>query len=132
MSNLQAVQAIYQAFGTGNIPGIVDRLADDVEWEHDSVDHGIPWLKPGRGKPHVLGFFGIVGKDLEISKFDVRSLLEGGSQVVALIGIEAKVRSTGKSYKDYEAHVWTFNAQGKVSAFRHLVDTHQHLMASKQ
>ena len=132
MSNQPAVQAIYQAFGTGNVPGILERLSDDVDWEHDSVDHGIPWLKPGRGKSHVLKFFEIIGREFEISQFDVKSLFESGPQVIALINIQAKIRSTGKSLKDYELHVWTFDAKGKVSAFRHVADTVQHLAASKK
>ena|SRR5438093_6380377 len=132
MTHQPAVQAIYQAFGTGNVPALLERLAEDVEWEHDSIDHGIPWLKPGRGKAHVLKFFEIVGREFEISRFDVKSLFENGPQVIAQIAIEAKIRSTGKPLKDYELHVWTFDNQGKVKAFRHCVDTHQHFNASRR
>ena len=34
MSNLQTVQDIYAAFGRGDIPAILDELADDVRWDH--------------------------------------------------------------------------------------------------
>ena len=33
MSNLPTVQSIYEAFGKGNIPAILDVLSDDVGWE---------------------------------------------------------------------------------------------------
>ena len=33
MSNLATVQSIYEAFGKGDVPSILDTLADDVEWE---------------------------------------------------------------------------------------------------
>ncbi len=33
MSNLGTTQAIYEAFGRGDIPFILDQLADDVAWE---------------------------------------------------------------------------------------------------
>jgi ketosteroid isomerase-like protein len=131
MSNLATVQQIYASFGQGDVPAIVAKLADGVEWEHDSVDHGIPWLRPGRGKGHVLEFFGVVGKDLEIKRFEVSNLMENGNQVVALLHFQATVRATGKTYQDYEAHVWTFGADGKVTRFRHIVDTHQHYLATK-
>src|SRR5262245_31474842 len=127
MGHIPAVQAIYAAFGAGKVPEILDALHENVKWEHDAVDHGIPWLKPGRGKLHVLEFFKIVGREFEMAKFDVKSLFENGLQVVALIDLEAKIRSTGKSIKDVEMHLWTFDDQGKVKAFRHVVDTHQHL-----
>jgi ketosteroid isomerase-like protein len=131
MSNLATVQQIYAAFGQGDVPAILARLAENVEWEHDAADHGIPWLRPGRGKGHVLEFFGVVGKDLDITRFEVPNLLEGGSQVVAVIHIEATVRATGKSFKDLELHVWTFGSDGKAVRFRHVVDTHQHFLASR-
>jgi ketosteroid isomerase-like protein len=132
MSHIPAVQAIYQAFGAGKVPEILDALHENVKWEHDSVDHGIPWLKPGRGKLHAMEFFKTVGREFEMSRFDVKGLFENGPQVIALIDIEAKIRSTGKPIKDVEIHLWTFNDAGKVKYFRHVVDTHQHLLASKR
>ena len=129
MNHSATVQQIYQAFGRGDIPAIIETLAEDVEWEHDALDHGIPWLVPGRGKSHVLSFFGVVQKELDISQFDVRSILAGENQVVAVIAIEATVRSTGKRYRDFELHLWTFDERGKVVKFRHIVDTHQHWLA---
>jgi ketosteroid isomerase-like protein len=131
MNHLQTVQHIYQAFGRGDVPGIMEYLAEDVEWEHDAQDHGIPWITPGRGKQHVLGFFGVVGKELEITQFDVDDLLVGTNRVIAVIRFGATVRATGKSVRDYELHTWTFGPSGKVEKFRHVVDTHQHWLASR-
>lgn len=131
MSHLETVQHIYQSFGRGDVPGILECLAEDVEWEHDALDHGVPWLTPGRGKAHVLAFFGVVGKELEITRFEVSNLLVGNQQVVGVISIEARVRSTGKLLRDLELHLWTFAASGKVARFRHVADTHQHWLASR-
>src|SRR3977135_594845 len=33
MSNLDTVKAIYEAFGRGDVPAILDVVADDCEWE---------------------------------------------------------------------------------------------------
>ncbi len=131
MTQTETIQEIYQAFGRGDVPAIIERLAEDVAWEHDALDHGIPWLKPGRGKPHVLAFFGVIGSQLSISRFEVKNLLTGGDQVVALIGIDAKVLATGKTYTDLEAHLWTFAPNGRIASFRHLTDSHQHWLASR-
>lgn len=38
----KTVEAIYAAFGRGDIPGILAALRENVEWEHDAVDQGIP------------------------------------------------------------------------------------------
>ena len=131
MNHVETVQHIYQAFGRGDVPAILEQLADQVEWEHDAQDHGVPWLKPGRGRAHVLSFFEVVGRELDISRFEVTNLLASAQQVVAIIGIDARIRSTGKALHDLELHLWSFGASGKVEKFRHVADTHQHWLASR-
>jgi ketosteroid isomerase-like protein len=132
MGNLETVQAIYQSFSKGDVPAILEQLNEKVSWEHDALDHGIPWLKPGRGKLHVNQFFNIVARELEISKFETKATFENGKDVIVLLEVEAKIRSTKKPLKDLEFHIWSFDQEGKVKTFRHVVDTHQHLLASKR
>jgi len=38
MSNLATVQSVYEAFGEGDIPAILDVIADDCEWEGHYTD----------------------------------------------------------------------------------------------
>jgi len=132
MSNVPTVQAVYQSFSKGDYPAILEMMSEKVYWELDAIDHGIPWLKPGRGKLHVLEFFKLVGREFEITKFDVKNPVENGKQVVVMVEVEAKIRSTKKPIRDIEFHLWTFDDQGKVKAFRHVLDTHQHYLASKR
>jgi ketosteroid isomerase-like protein len=130
MSNTQIVQSIYEAFGRGDIPAILERLHPDVEWEHDMVAHGIPWVTPRKGRAGVVQFFeGLQGLDFHV--FEPFTLLEGPGQVMGLIRLEATVRATGKRVKDLEAHLFTFDDAGRITRFRHFVDTHQHLLASQ-
>lgn len=131
MSNIETVKSIYAAFGRGDVPAILERVAENVEWEHDSVDHGIPYLKPGRGREHVLSFFQIVGRDLSFRRFELANLLEGGEQVAAVLKVEGTYTPTGKSFTDYEMHMWTFDERGQIRAFRHVVDTHAHFLATR-
>ena len=128
MSNLETVQAIYDAFGQGNVPVILDQLDEAVEWERPGAGHGVPWLKPGRGKAHVGQFFASLAV-VDISKFVPVNLLAGGNQVVAVIDIELTVKATGEAVRDEELHLWTFGPDGKVSSFHHVVDTAQHVAA---
>jgi ketosteroid isomerase-like protein len=127
--NLGTVQDIYEAFGRGDIPTILGHLHDDVVWEADGVDHGVPWLTPGVGRDHVARFFESLGL-VDIGRFEVANLLEGGSQVAAVIRIELTPKATGRTILDLELHLWTFGADGKVVQFKHLVDTHQHVLAA--
>jgi ketosteroid isomerase-like protein len=132
MSHIATVQTIYQLFSKGDIPAILELMSDKVHWEHHAIDHGIPWLKPGRGKLHVHQFFKAVAREFEITRFDIKNPMEVGDQVIVMIELEAKIRSTGKAINDLEFHLWGFDEEGKVRTFRHVLDTHQHFLASKR
>jgi|EndMetStandDraft_5_1072996.scaffolds.fasta_scaffold12135_4 uncharacterized protein len=121
------VQAIYEAFGRGDIPAILGHLADDVEWEYGVNSTDVPWLQPRRGRAAVTGFFEALAA-LDIHSFKVNALLAdaGANVVVALAALDATVRSTGmRIVEEDEAHMWYFDAAGKVARFRHRIDTHQ-------
>ena len=125
MSNKDTVAAIYEAFGRGDIPFILSQLADDVEWDGWTTENfghkaGVPWLKLWRGIDGVTEFFKVV-ETMGIYQFDVLSLLEGDSQVAAEVNIACKY------FDDEEVHLWNFNADGKVTRFRHYVDTAKHI-----
>jgi uncharacterized protein len=128
---VEKVQSIYAAFGSGDVPAILERLHEDVDWEMGADGHGVPWLEPGRGRAHAGRFFQTVGTELEITAFAVKTLCEApGSVVVALCDIEGRVRRTGRPFRERdEAHLWFFDAAGRVVAFRHRVDTAQHVHA---
>lgn len=123
--NTTTVAAIYAAFAAGDFPAMLAKLSPDCVWEHDSVDHGIPWLVPRRGLEGVEAFFASL-QGLEFHQFDVRNLLEGGNQVAGIIALEVTVKASGKRVRDYEIHLWTFDEAGQVVAFRHFVDTKLH------
>jgi ketosteroid isomerase-like protein len=126
--NVGTVAAIYEAFGRGDIPAILARMADDVDWESGAADHGIPWLIPGRGPAHVASFFERL-QAIEIRRFEPFSLVPDGDRVIALIDLEAVVIETGRSFDDIELHLWTFDESGRVAAFRHFTDTIAHRAA---
>jgi uncharacterized protein len=126
MSNLETVKHIYEAFGRGDVPAILSQLADDVDWElwaDNTVQTAdVPYLRYKKGAAAVVEFFQEVAK-LGIKEFKVLSVMEGANQIAAEIEIETA------TYRDEEIHLWTFNADGKVSRFRHYVDTAKHIAA---
>ena len=130
MSHVKTVQSIYDAFGKGDVPTILGHLAENIEWEYGIVSTNVPWLQARRGRAEVPRFFQALA-DFEIQKFELKTLLESGDVVVALIDLEGTVRSTRcRVVEEDEAHIWHFDAEGKVSRFRHRADTFQHWLAS--
>jgi hypothetical protein len=134
-SNLAVINTIYEAFGKGDIPTILEQMADDVQWEqwadNSAQRAGVPWLAPRSGKTGVLEFFQVLG-GMPVKEFQILSIMAGGNQVAVEFVIEVDGSTVGGHYRDEEIHLWTFNDQGKVTRLRHYTDTTKHIAAAKQ
>lgn len=132
--NITTVVKIYEAFGRGDVPAILEHLADDVAWEswrdNTAQKAGVPWMKKHTGREGVAEFFTVVG-GFKINDFQVLSLMAGDKQIAAEIEIDFVYPPTGAHVFEQEIHLWTFNDQGKVSRFRHYLDTAKHIAAAK-
>lgn len=132
-ANADRVAVIYAAFGDGDVPAIIDTLADDVAWdvwpEHSAQSAGVPHLQARRGPREVSEFFaGIV--DWSVNDFRVLDVIGTGRQVVAQVAVDFTLPS-GRRLVDEELHLWTFDALGRVVAFRHYCDTAKHIAATR-
>ncbi len=128
-STLHTVQAIYQAFGQGDIAAILAVLDDEVQWDvwhsHSAQQAGTPHLQPRLGRDGVAAFFQSLA-DLEFHDFKVLGLSGDAHQVAAEIQIDFSARATGRRVQDEELHLWTFGPDGRVRRLRHYVDTAKH------
>jgi len=129
--NAATVADVYAAFGRGDVPAILARLADDVAWD-DWPDNfgqraGVPHLTPRRGPAQVAEFFGLLG-DYTVQDFAVLDVIGTGRQVVAEIRASFVLPGGGR-FADEELHLWTFDDEGRVVRFRHYVDTAKHVAA---
>jgi uncharacterized protein len=127
--HIATIQSLYQAFGRGDIPTILELLRPDVEWEHDAIDHGVPWLRPGRGKEHVAAFFGELAK-LQFHAFVPEAFLKDERHVAVFVRHDVTNTVTGKRFAGVEIHYWTFDDEGRIARLRHFADTAQHLNAA--
>jgi ketosteroid isomerase-like protein len=123
---VQVVGELYEAFGRGDVPAILERLSDDVEWDVFDDDRGeiVPWLKGSRGdKDAIAGFFAIAGS-WEMREFSVTAL--GGDDRMAVAEIVIEAVTPNGTLRDEEAHVWHVGEDGKVTRFRHYLDVRKH------
>lgn len=128
--NTLTVQQIYAAFGRGDVPAIIEAMADDVDWEYGGATADVPWLQPGRGRAAVAAFFQALGTHLDFKSFTVNDILAGPNLVVGLVSFEATVKGTGRAFGEIdEAHIWRFDDRGRVARFRHAANTHAHARA---
>lgn len=118
------IEAVYEAFGRGDVPWILEQLSESVEWEYGTRSTGVPWLEPRRGRQAVAGFFSAIAEHLEITRFEPKAILEGDHVVVVLLDVDANIKSGSGTFSEVdEVHIWRFDNAGKISKFRHRVDT---------
>jgi len=129
MSNADTVKAIYEAFGRGDVPAILEHLDENVAWDTETETPGVPWLAARRGRANIAGFFESLAP-LEFTRFEPHTFFEDGDRVFAIIAIETN--NAGKHYViPNEGHLWRFNGSGKVVKYDHLTDTATHQRMAK-
>jgi uncharacterized protein len=133
IDNSTTVAAIYAAFGRGDVPAILERLAPDVAWEqwpsNEAQRAGVAHLLPRSGAADVGGFFAVIGA-WTVRDFAVLDVIGTGRQVVAQVRAEFELPGGG-AFADEELHLWTFDETGRVAAFRHYCDTAKHIRAAR-
>jgi ketosteroid isomerase-like protein len=128
MSNIETMQQIYEAFGRGDVPAILDHVADDVRWEqwpngNAAQAADVPYMRARNGREEAAKFFQDIQDDFEMNSFKPHTFLEGDGNLAVVIEVDLTVRSTGKRVQDEEIHLVEFDSDGKLSALRHLLDT---------
>jgi len=112
------VRSFYDKLSTGDAPGALGLMADDIEWLtmwHYKVD--------GRG-PQAVAEGLLVPLMAEWSTFSIApgEFVSEGETVVS-IGVFTGVHgTTGKSAEAGYAHVWTVRGE-KIVRFRQYIDT---------
>ncbi|HET7385836.1 MAG TPA: nuclear transport factor 2 family protein [Nocardioidaceae bacterium] len=108
-------------------------MRDDVAWDAwrapSAARARVSWLVEQHGKDGVQAFFGALGSALELTDFQVVSLMSGAGKVAAEIEFDAMVRANGNSVHVEELHMWSFDDEGRVAAYRDYFDTAEDIEA---
>src|SRR5881397_3719523 len=104
-TNLAVIQQVYEAFGRGDIPEVLDTLTDDVDW-HLQGPSAIPFAGPRGGREEVAEFFSTLGETLEFEQFEPRKFVAQGDMVVVLGYERSIVKPTDRILEQEWAHVY--------------------------
>ena len=112
-SNCALIQDLYAAFARGDIPYILERLAEDVQFEHSDSPE-IPYGGSYGGKDGIEKFFARIGEAVELKTFEPKSYLSSGDEVMTTGVWSAVSRKTGKPFQTQWAMRF-FVKNGKVT-----------------
>jgi uncharacterized protein len=118
--NLATIRSLYEAFGRGDIPFILDRLDPNVEWHAPGT---VPFSKGlHRGPEEVAQFFAGIAEYIAEPSVETQEFLAVGDRVVALLRFRGRGTESGLPFDAPEAHVWRLS-EGKVVEERTYADT---------
>jgi ketosteroid isomerase-like protein len=116
------VREMYAAFTKGDVPGVLDRLAEDIEWKIAGPSE-LPYAGVHRGRDEVARFFESFGRAAEFEVFEPQEYFARGDKVVVLGRERQRVKATGRVVETEWAMVFTVSG-GKIARFHNFVDTH--------
>ena len=119
--NVAVVRRAYENFKAGNVGGILDSLADEVDWRLPEIE-GASFSGGRRGRESVGGFFSQLAESQESVSFEPREFVAQGDKVVALGTYLWRVKKNGREYGGDWAHVFTVR-DGKITGFHEYMDS---------
>lgn len=119
--NTAIVQQAYTNFKTGDIPGLLDLLSDEVTWELPEIE-GVAITGKRNGRDGVKEFFATLAREQEVVEFEPSEFVAQDDKVVSLGHYEWRVKDTGRNFASYFAHVFTVR-DGKITGFREFMDS---------
>jgi uncharacterized protein len=120
-SPLGVVKLTYAAFGRGDIPAVLNLIAEQVDWQ-EVCPASLPYSGLRRNRAEVANFFSEMAQTEEVKAFEPREFIVAGENVTVLGYTEGYARDTKKEYRSEWAHVFTVQ-NGKIIRWRGFLDT---------
>jgi ketosteroid isomerase-like protein len=129
-SNVELLQAVYEAFGRGDVPFIASKVRAEARWDFNVTHSDVPWHVPVTGPNEVPKFIAAFVENVQLEAFEPRQFIAAGDDVIAHIRLAYVVKRTKKRVDEEQLHWWTVR-DGKIERLRHFEDTAQVLAAWK-
>ena len=123
-ANLDLIRGLYEAFARGDVPGVLERMAPDIEWneaENFPYADGNPYVGPDA---ILAGIFARLGAEWDGFAAVAEEFLDAGETIVVLGRYGGTFKATGRALDAQLAHVWRVSG-GKAVAFQQYTDTLQ-------
>ena len=120
--NVATVNAAYAAWRRGDIPAVLDALAEDVEWVVPGPSEVMPYAGTWRGKAQMQRYFTVLSETVEFEQYELESVVAQGDQVVVVGRSRVLAKQTGRAFDDHFAHWFEFRG-GKAARMRYYTDT---------
>jgi uncharacterized protein len=125
VSNVEFMKNLYDAFGRGDIPAVLDAMSPAIRWyqaENNPYNpSGEAWVGPDAVANNL---FIRLGTEWENFAVHPKAFHDAGDTVVVEARYTGLYKSTGKAFNAQVCHVWDVQ-NGKITRFQQYLDTMQ-------
>jgi ketosteroid isomerase-like protein len=119
--NTNIVQQAYDNYKNGNLPALLNLVAENVSWELPEME-GVAVAGTRRGRDGVADFFSQLAATQEVVSFEPAEFIAQGNKVVSLGRYTFTVKVSGGQFTSDFAHVFTIE-NGRITRFQEFTDT---------
>ena len=124
-SNIKNIQAIYGAFGRGDVQAILENLTEDVKWgiqSRSNAGKSVPWHEQLVGNRNVPKFFTALATNMDFTRFEPQAFVANDEYVYSTVVFEATLKKNGRKLAMTVFHRFTFK-NGRVAEWLGSEDT---------
>ncbi|MEO8407943.1 MAG: nuclear transport factor 2 family protein [Oxalobacteraceae bacterium] len=118
---ITVVQQAYNAFSQGDVPAILDLVADEVDWEFVGSEN-LPYAGLRRNRDEVAVFFTALAAADAIHVFEPREFIEADPHVTVLGWEQSTALDSNADFASEWVHVFTVR-DGKITRWRGFFNT---------
>ena len=123
MDNVNLVKNLYDAFGRGDIPTVLDAMSPDIHWHSAESNPYMPSGEAWVGPDAILNnLFVRLGAEWDAFSVLPKSFHDAGDSVIVEARYSGTYKATGKSMDTQVCHVWDVK-DGKATRFQQYLDT---------
>lgn len=125
VSKKDTVIGMYESFGRGDIPALIECMTDDMIWDA-SQNPILSERKIYKGKQNIPLFFKQVAEEMDITVFEPQNFFERGNVLFVNGRFEYTLKKDNSKWKTDWTMRWQFRGD-KVERFNEYFETPQAL-----
>ena len=120
-ANVRLIQEIYEAFGRGDIPAVLNALDPQAQLTFEAPG-SIPWAGDWQGIEGWTKFFQTLAENADEIALQMQAFAAQENNVVMAGRYQAHVKQTGRRIDSPLVHLWTLR-DGKVVKCQEMANT---------
>jgi ketosteroid isomerase-like protein len=122
-ANKRSIEAVYAAFGRGDVPFILERVTETTRWDFSVARSEVPWHVPVESRHELPRLFQAMAEHVVFEAFEPRAFVTDARSVIVKLRVAYRVKRSGQRVDEEQVQWWSFDDAGRIMGLRHYEDT---------